>query len=160
MLMVLPCAHALVRRQPVSTEARMTALSPSPRRLIEVERKYKHSGSPDALRSRVLATGGSSLGEVVFVDAYWDTASYDLAARDCWLRKRGSKWELKVPAGDAARSGGERTSFLEIEGADEVALELLHLSSRAGQLLNSLLKLDLCVHPFLGSCLKGSLELG
>ena len=59
-----------------------------------------------------------------FVDSYWDTPACALASGDCWLRRRQQNWELKVPAGAAARSGGERTSFTEIEGAAAVARAL------------------------------------
>ena len=50
-------------------------------------------------RSAVLAAGGSALGERRLEDAYMDTAAADLARRDCWLRLRGGRWELKMPPG-------------------------------------------------------------
>lgn len=62
---------------------------------------------------------------VRFVDSYWDSHLCVLASSDCWLRRRESKWELKVPAGAAAQSGGERTSFTEIVGAKAVAQALV-----------------------------------
>ena len=64
------------------------------------------------------------MGTKQFTDVYFDTSSCALATTDCWLRRREQQWELKVPAGEAARSGGERTSFTEIEGAAAVAAAL------------------------------------
>ena len=85
------------------------------------------------MRAAVLAAGGSELGARALEDVYYDTQHATLARRDCWLRARGGRWELKVPPGLAlggvgdgggggegaaeARSGGERGVFEEIEGA-------------------------------------------
>ena len=113
----------------------MLSSTPVPRRLIgltasasiEVERKFSLP-SPGALSERVLANGGTLVGEVRFTDSYWDTAGCALTRRDMWLRRRDEQWELKLPIEeDARRSGGERTVFREIEtaGAVGAALEAL-----------------------------------
>ena len=94
---------------------------------IEVERKFQPE-DPDSLKRKVLENGGSVVGEKRFVDVYWDSAGCVLTRRDTWLRQRGDGWELKVPIGDPAdrrgASGGERTVFREIEGAEAVAAAL------------------------------------
>ena len=82
---------------------------------IEVERKFA-AGDPSALRQRVEASGGRVLGEAAFNDQYWDSAQCTLTRRDTWLRRRQEQWELKVPIVGSRRSGGETTSFREIEG--------------------------------------------
>ena len=82
---------------------------------IEVERKFAAS-DPSALRQRVEANGGLVLGEKAFNDQYWDNAQCTLTRRDTWLRRRQDQWELKVPIVGSRRSGGETTSFREIEG--------------------------------------------
>ena len=82
---------------------------------IEVERKFAAS-DPSALRQRVEANGGQVLGEKAFNDQYWDNAQCTLTRRDTWLRRRQDQWELKVPIVGSRRSGGETTSFREIEG--------------------------------------------
>ena len=85
---------------------------------IEVERKFAAS-DPSALRQRVEANGGQVLGEKAFNDQYWDNAQCTLTRRDTWLRRRQDQWELKVPIVGSRRSGGETTSFREIEGEPE-----------------------------------------
>jgi len=96
-------------------------------RAIEVERKFVVSGIKD-LQALVQEEGGKLLGEKHFSDAYFDSDDCVLARQDVWLRRRDSAWELKVPVGDAEhRSGGERSVFREIEGAEAVARALLTL---------------------------------
>ena len=87
---------------------------------IEVERKFA-AGDPSALRQRVEASGGRVLGEAAFNDQYWDSAQCTLTRRDTWLRRRRDQWELKVPIVGSRRSGGETTSFREIEGEPQHA---------------------------------------
>ena len=82
---------------------------------IEVERKFA-AGDPSALRQRIEASGGRVLGEKSFNDQYWDSVQCTLTRRDTWLRRRQEQWELKVPIVGSRRSGGETTSFREIEG--------------------------------------------
>ena len=85
---------------------------------IEVERKYSAGDGVEAIARRVADLGGSEIGSVAFTDTYYDTPECSLTSNDVWLRRRDEKWEIKVPiAGDARRSGGERTVFREVEGA-------------------------------------------
>ena len=85
---------------------------------IEVERKYSAGDGVEAIARRVADLGGSEIGSVAFTDTYYDTPECALTSNDVWLRRRDEKWEIKVPiAGDARRSGGERTVFREVEGA-------------------------------------------
>jgi len=83
------------------------------------------SGGAASLQARVLACGGSVVGQKVFTDTYYDTPGCRLTRRDTWLRRRGQEWELKLPVlDDARRSGGERTVFREIEGIEGCTAEL------------------------------------
>ena len=88
---------------------------------IEVEKKFKPNPK---LKELVLKHGGEVVGEKRFTDVYYDTAGCVLTRRDTWLRRRGDAWELKLPLGDPAdrrgASGGERTVFKEVEGAESV----------------------------------------
>lgn len=85
---------------------------------IEVERKYSAGDGVEAIARRVADLGGSEIGSVAFTDTYYDTPECSLTSNDVWLRRRDDAWEIKVPiAGDARRSGGERTVFREVEGA-------------------------------------------
>lgn len=109
--------------------ARGTARMATSGSTIEVERKFESRGTADELRVAVEACGGRTVGEVRFSDAYWDTAECTLTRQDTWLRRRttgaDSAWELKIPLGpDAVRSGGERTVFREVVGADAVRAAL------------------------------------
>ncbi|KAJ8607176.1 hypothetical protein CTAYLR_007328 [Chrysophaeum taylorii] len=91
--------------------------------VIEVEAKFQAQD----VREAILANGGRVLGEVSFEDTYYDTKECALTTQDRWLRRRDDAWELKVPVAETKRSGGERTVFREIEGAEPVAAELRRL---------------------------------
>lgn len=93
---------------------------------IEVEKKFA-AGDPSALRQQVEASSGKTLGEISFHDEYWDTAECVLTRRDTWLRRREQQWELKIPVAGSQRSGGETSTFTEIEGAPAVGAALATL---------------------------------
>ena len=88
---------------------------------IEVEKKF--AALPN-LRQRIDEQCGRVLGEKKFTDQYWDSSSCALTRKDVWLRRRvgaeSNQWELKVPIENGKRSGGERTTFREVEGASAV----------------------------------------
>ena len=100
---------------------------------IEVERKFEPPASIEELDRKVTANGGEKRGAKSFKDVYWDTLGCSLTRRDTWLRCRSQgnrqQWELKVPVGDANRSGGERTVFREVEGTEQVDEALRSLLS-------------------------------
>jgi len=105
--------------------------------MLEIERKFL---TPPDLLARVAAAGGRSLGEKVFTDTYFDNPrSYCLSTKDCWLRKRESAFELKVPLrppGERTKSGGETEEFREVTALEDIARELralgVDLDSAAG----------------------------
>ena len=113
MRLAAPTAASL--RALLLTPALISRRSMASTAAIEVERKFA-AGDPSALRQRIEASGGRVLGEKSFNDQYWDSAQCTLTRRDTWLRRRQEQWELKVPIVGSRRSGGETTSFREIEG--------------------------------------------
>ncbi len=135
-LLPLPALFLTARPARMSNQPCASSASDAARRpLIEVERKFRLAPEDIAtLGERVASVGGEVRGEKRFTDVYWDTAECALTRRDTWLRCRDGAWELKVPlAGQAAkRSGGERTTFEEIEGEAPVASSLRSLLSVEG----------------------------
>jgi len=126
------CVAGAVRFVAPSRSLRRLAMS-APAALIEVERKFEYTLDAATLQAAVVARGGELKGEKRFTDVYWDTSDCVLTRRDMWLRSRDGCWELKLPVEeDAKRSGGERTIFTEIEGADAVATSLATLMPTFG----------------------------
>jgi adenylate cyclase class IV len=62
--------------------------------MFEVEKKFK---IPANFTRVLLQQGWKYLKEVHLKDSYFDTASYQLARNDFWLRKRDTKWQFKCP---------------------------------------------------------------
>lgn len=108
---------------------------------IEVERKFQPPTDLAELDGCVEAQGGRKLGEKRFTDTYYDTSKCALTRRDVWLRLREGAWEVKLPLeGDAKRSGGERTVFREVEGAEAVNVALRDLLTASGATLDETLR--------------------
>lgn len=108
--------------------------------LIEVESKFSPPGDTNKLGRQITELGGRPKGSPIeFVDTYWDTQDCSLTRRDIWLRCRETagrpQWELKLPVevggkSHGKRSGGERTVFREVEGAEAVGLALRSVLAR------------------------------
>lgn len=60
---------------------------------FEVEKKFSLEGVD---MSRLLE-GADLLSEKTFTDVYFDDENYTLTKHDIWLRRRGEKFELKLP---------------------------------------------------------------
>lgn len=117
---------------------------------IEVERKFEPPASIEELDRKVIANGGEKRGAKSFKDVYWDTLGCSLTRRDTWLRCRSQgnrqQWELKVPVGDANRSGGERTVFREVEGTVQVSWPARRLTPRHRRHWRRCLRESVCSH--------------
>ena len=121
-----PLVPLLISTAPRGLHRSSTTLTMSS---IEVERKFEPPTDLEALNDAVLKAGGTQLGSKSFTDIYYDTLpGCSLTRRDTWLRCRDGAWELKLPVEeDAKRSGGERTVFKEVEGAEPVNAALREL---------------------------------
>ncbi len=64
--------------------------------MIEVEKKFILTSEQSA---RLIADA-TLVGKKEITDVYYDNATYDLTRGDKWLRKRNSRFELKLPIGD------------------------------------------------------------
>jgi thiamine-triphosphatase len=93
---------------------------------IEVEEKFCVTDRPLAQLERQLRESGFEQSPTVeMVDWYFDTESYCLVQKDCWLRfreKAGTlgQWELK--RGQKDHQEGRATVYEEIEGDSAVSL--------------------------------------
>ena len=82
--------------------------------MIEVEQKFILSEKDEQLLTR----GANFLGEKTFTDIYYDTADYALGKNDIWLRRRGEKWEVKIPTGNPGKKVTRQ--YQEIEGEEKI----------------------------------------
>ena len=64
--------------------------------MIEVEKKFVLTNE----QTKALLDGAQFLIEKRIEDRYFDTSEYVLTTKDWWLRKRGDRFELKIPLGD------------------------------------------------------------
>ncbi len=68
-----------------------------------------------------LLSGAKTFGKIFFTDVYYDSPIFDLTKRDIWLRKRGEKFEVKIPAEPSVKVRSRKTKhYLEIETEDEI----------------------------------------
>jgi len=88
---------------------------------LEVEQKFS---VPDTYRTVLESAGAEKVSQKVLSDIYLDTHDLALLRQDVWLRKRGTQWELKIPAGVGGKNIGGMTQYVEVEGRDEVKREL------------------------------------
>ncbi|MFH1621252.1 MAG: CYTH domain-containing protein [Patescibacteria group bacterium] len=90
--------------------------------MFEVEKNFNLT--PE--EKRCLLEGAEFVGEKTFTDVYLDALTNDLTKRDIWLRKRGERFELKLPVESAEKGCSRKTKhYLEIETDDEIRRELL-----------------------------------
>ena len=101
-------------RHRVSVLRSLTAGATSPD--DEIERKFAPTSKVEALVRRLASRERSTS----FRDTYFDSASFALTQRDCWLRKRNSTFELKWPmrgsTGDGIDYYHESTDWTTIAG--------------------------------------------
>mmetsp|Transcript_75452 Transcript_75452/g.179227 ORF Transcript_75452/g.179227 Transcript_75452/m.179227 type:complete len:267 (+) Transcript_75452:76-876(+) len=96
---------------------------PSCMTMLEIERKYQ---TPPDLQERVLRQGGTKIETKAFTDVYYDKGCL-LGRNNCWLRRRDSTFELKVPCQqvtEAPGSNSQSSSFREITDPTAIAAEL------------------------------------
>ncbi len=62
--------------------------------------------------------GSEFLSEKTFTEAYYDTAEYALTKNDIWLRKRGEKFELKLPMLLGEKKNSQQ--YQKIEGEEKI----------------------------------------
>lgn len=95
----------------------MAAADAESRRLVEVERKCVLTGESLARLLHAVSEGLVSRQDVINRDQYFDTAERALMLGDCWLRCRGSAWELKTPVLSTEGSRGT-ARYTEWTGED------------------------------------------
>lgn len=86
--------------------------------MIEVERKFRLT--PEVKEKIVKEAKFVDVKEIH--DAYWDTKDWALTLKCFWLRKRGERFELKVPLYGNGLKLGEH--FSELEDDSSIASEL------------------------------------
>lgn len=82
--------------------------------MIEVEQKFRLNPGD---RERLME-GAEFVSEKALHDVYFDDNSLSLTTKDCWLRQRHGRWELKVPL-----SGGGKqriSTYRELETDEEI----------------------------------------
>ncbi|XP_063769671.1 thiamine-triphosphatase [Pseudophryne corroboree] len=85
---------------------------------IEVEQKFVPG--PE-IEDSLHALGAELLEEVTFQDSYYDSTDLRLTLCDMWLRRRGDRWELKLPPErDARNVKGSSTQYLELSNDAEI----------------------------------------
>ncbi|XP_075067311.1 thiamine-triphosphatase [Mixophyes fleayi] len=85
---------------------------------IEVEQKFVPG--PD-IEDRLYGLGAELLEEITFQDSYYDSTDLHLTLCDMWLRKRGDRWELKLPPQRGTRNlKGSSTQYLELSCENEI----------------------------------------
>ena len=73
------------------------------------------------------SAGAANLSQKILSDIYMDTQDLVLPKQDMWLRKMGTQWELRIPAGVGGRNIGRMTQYVEVEGREEVIRELARM---------------------------------
>ena len=107
----------------------------------EVEQKFS---VPDNYRDILESVGAVKKSEKVLNDEYLDTSDYQLLRKDYWLRRRGEKYELKIPPEDSVhkRDSVGLTQYTEVEGKEEVQGVLSKLLNLSVDELTSLVKIS------------------
>ncbi|HEU0051068.1 MAG TPA: CYTH domain-containing protein [Patescibacteria group bacterium] len=84
--------------------------------MIEVEKKFAWSKEAETsiLRDAVFVKAKQ------FTDTYFDTAEFSLTSKDIWLRKRDTRWEIKIPLHDLHRTDRTSTHYRELESEEEI----------------------------------------
>ena len=105
----------------------------------EVEQKFS---VPDNYRDILESVGAVKKSEKVLNDEYLDTSDYQLMRMDYWLRRRGEKYELKIPPEDKVhkREGVGMTQYREVEGREEVQAVISKLLNKCVDELTTLVK--------------------
>ena len=88
--------------------------------MIEVEKKFRLiPGDKERL-----IQGAKPVKKVSLTETYYDTFDFLLTGKDCWLRTREGKWELKIPLSNEGK--GTRTSdrYEEVTSEDQIKKEL------------------------------------
>lgn len=86
---------------------------------FEVESKFR---VPPGFEKLAKAKGAKLLQQTTFTDVYFDAVNHDLTLTGRWLRKRDSKWELKI---QKLKNDLWIESNCEIEDEQEIIKELL-----------------------------------
>ena len=107
----------------------------------EVEQKFS---VPDNYREILESAGAVKKSEKVLNDEYLDTCDYQLMRMDYWLRRRGEKYELKIPPKDKVhkREGVGMTQYREVEGREEVQAVIWKLLNKSLDELTALVKIS------------------
>ena len=105
----------------------------------EVEQKF---AVPDNYRDILKSVGAVKKSEKDLTDEYLDTSDYQLMRMDYWLRRRGEKYELKIPPEDKVhkREGVGMTQYREVEGREEVQAVISKLLNKSVDELTTLVK--------------------
>ena len=99
--------------------------------MIEVEKKFIIS---DQDKER-LTRDARFLNERAFTDIYYDNETFSLTSNDKWLRRRDSRFELKLPLHEGAERLADQYDELEDEQKIKEALNLTLQESLADDLV-------------------------
>ena len=107
---------------------------------VEVEQKFS---VPQNYKHILLSNGAEFKTEKVLDDEYLDTNDLELLKSDHWLRRRGEKYELKIPLRGRihARDSIGMTQYREVSGKDMVAEEISNIIETKIEDLTSLVKI-------------------
>ena len=92
----------------------------------EIEQKFC---VPSNYRHILESNGALFISKKSLVDEYFDTEELSLLRKDCWLRKRGDQYELKVPPEGKHHTQTSMTQYREISGRCHVKTELAKITN-------------------------------
>ena len=85
--------------------------------MFEVEKKFK---IPAHFSRVLLEHGFKHVKEIHIKDKYFDSENYELTRNDYWLRRRGSKWQLKFPAVEKEPDSVRIDRYQELEDQNAI----------------------------------------
>ncbi len=91
---------------------------------IEIEKKFKYTEADKS----VFTKGATLQGTKTFTDVYFDDKDFSLGKRNFWLRKRGDKFELKIPS---KHFSTQMDIYEEITSEDEIKNALGFVSRKS-----------------------------
>ena len=113
---------------------------------FEVESKFR---VPPGFEKLAKAKGAKLLQQTTFNDVYFDAVNHELTLTGRWLRKRDSKWELKI---QKLKNDLWIESNCEIEDEKEIVKELLKtLTDRYSNAIRDCTSVD---HIIQSTCCK------
>jgi predicted adenylyl cyclase CyaB len=85
--------------------------------MIEIEKKFALTEE----EAKRLLAGATFIKEVVMIDSYFDNAARTLSLKDCWLRERNGRFELKIASYKGEWKDQVVNQYRELETDTEIA---------------------------------------